>query len=124
MLSSCRSQKWCLALSHRVSVEVLDPAGQVGRLPNLDADVAVDLEEARLTGVLRHLQQNRLCCVQVYRGHLAEGEGGEHGQVVRLVLPVPRYGVSLGIAWEKKFTLMSYLSLSIETNITQALLII
>ena len=49
-----------VTLSHRVSVEVLHPAGQVGRLPHLDAHVAVDLEEARLTGVRRHLQQNRL----------------------------------------------------------------
>ena len=39
----------------------------MGRLPHLNAHVAVDLEEAGLTGVLCHLEQNRLCCVQVYK---------------------------------------------------------
>ena len=55
----------------------------MGCLPHLDAHVAVDLEEAGLAGVRRHL---------------AEGVGGEHGEVVRLILPVPRHRVCLGIA--------------------------
>ena len=33
--------------------------------------------------------------------HLAEGVGGEHGQVVRLILPVPGFGVSIWITWRQ-----------------------
>ena len=33
--------------------------------------------------------------------HLAEGVGGEHGQVVRLILPVPGFGVSIRITWRQ-----------------------
>ena len=32
---------------------------------------------------------------------LAEGVGGEHGQVVRLILPVPGFGVSIRITWRQ-----------------------
>ena len=59
----------------------------MGGLPDLDAHVAVDLEEAGLTGVW---------------SHLAEGVGGEHRQVVRLILPVPSHRICLRIAWKKK----------------------
>ena len=86
--------------THRVSVEVLHPAGQVGCLAHHHAHIPIDLEETGPAGLEAHLviHHHHYNHQHYHHHHLAEGIGGEHGKVMRLILPVPGLGVRLWIA--------------------------